>query len=460
MTTAADGEFDGFRIAIVGAGPSGFYAAESLLRAEVSIAVDLYEKLPVPFGLVRYGVAPDHPKLKSVTAVFDRICQMDGFRFVGNVQIGTDVSTSELQEYYHAVIYAYGAGKGRQLKIEGESLPGCYTAHEFVAWYNAHPDYRDLPVDLSHESATIIGQGNVALDVARILAKSPEELLSSDIAEHALQILKGSRIRTIRVIGRRGPAQVQFVSKELREFGSLDNCKPYVDSADLTFGQACELELADPCRSDTVQCIELLRKFSTNNASQQTDGRKCLFEFNWIPVVVAGDSRARSIKLQRTQLSGSAFSQVAGLCDQTREVDCGLVVSSVGYEVQALNPLQLDESGSRLSNENGRLVSDGKILDAQYATGWLKRGPQGTIGTNRADSVATVSALLSDLPSNPPQKAPIDNLFKQLSARNIRPVSLLQWQKINSFEMLNGAKSGKPRIKLTKVEDMLAIAHG
>lgn len=459
MTTKRTEKSEEFRIAIVGAGPSGFYAAESLLRADTPIAVDLYDKLPVPYGLVRYGVAPDHPKLKSVTAVFDRICQMDGFRFIGNVEIGVDVATAELQHYYHAVIYAYGMGKGRQLNIRGEDTPGCFTAHEFVAWYNGHPEYRDLPVDLSHECAIVIGQGNVALDVARILAKSPDELKSTDIAEHALQTLISSRIRTIRVIGRRGPAQVQCVSKELREFGSIDNCMPYVASADLDLSKVCEAELSDSSRADAAVCLELFREYSTKESEQRLDSRQCIFEFQWIPIEIIGDSANKSIKLQKTLLSGDAFSQVAVLSEQTRTVDCGLVISSVGYVAEALNPLQLDKSGSRLHNEDGRLKADDKNLDGQYATGWLKRGPQGTIGTNRADSVATVSALLSDLPHKVPVKAPIDELFERFSAQGVRPVSLSQWQKINAFEVQKGEASGRPRIKLTNIEEMLTIAN-
>ncbi len=441
-----------FAVAVVGAGPSGFYAAEALLRASDDISVWMFEKLPVPYGLVRYGVAPDHPKLKAVTAVFDRIAGMDGFHFCGNVEIGRDVSVAAIQEHFHAVIFAHGPASGAELGIPGEDLPGSHTAHAFVAWYNGHPDYRDLTVDLRTEAAAVIGNGNVALDVARILAKPIDELRKTDIADHALEVLAESQIRDIHVIGRRGPAQVNFVSKELREFSETEGFRSIVDPADMDLGVACKEELEDTGAGDLRLCAELLGGFVH---SSQKAPRTCHFHFHQMPVAITGDARARVLKLRLNKLIGSAFAQRAVQTNEAFDLSCGLVVSSVGYKPALLEPLALARDGRHLDHANGRLVENGTVLTGLYVTGWAKRGPNGTIGTNRGDSQETVATLLTDKPmlaANSRQNAA--SLLEKLRPQM---VTYDDWLAIDAREKTNGAKSGRPRVKLTSRSMMLSV---
>lgn len=446
---------DPLRVAVVGAGPSGFYAAESLLRADVDVDVhvDMYEKLPVPYGLVRYGVAPDHPKLKAVTAVFDRVADMEGFKFLGNVEVGKDVTIAQLDAHYHAIIFAYGVEQGNRLGIPGENLPGSFTAHAFVSWYNGHPDFRDLPVDLSTTAAAIIGQGNVALDVARILAKPVDELRRTDIADHALEVLAESRIRDIYVIGRRGPAQVQFVAKELREFATLTGCHPVVAKADLDLGPVCRHELDDPSRADAKSCFGILESFGHPGQ----DARQCHFLFNRMPVELTGDHRVRSIAIRDTKLTGDALAQRAIALDAQTKLDCGLVVGSIGYKAIGIEGLELSDNADRLQNQAGRIVTELKSGTGHYVAGWIKRGPQGTIGTNRGDSVATVDTLLSDRHMFERPKRPVSELMSDLKNADVNIVSFANWRNIDVFEAARGAKTERPRVKLTSVDEMLGV---
>lgn len=443
--------FDPLRVAVVGAGPGGFYAAESLLRADVDVRVDMYEKLPVPYGLVRYGVAPDHPKLKAVTAVFDRVADMEGFRFLGNVEVGKDVTIAQLDAHYHAIIFAYGAQRGDTLGIAGEGLAGSFTAHEFVAWYNGHPDYTDLPVDLSTKAAAIIGQGNVALDVARILAKPVDELRKTDIADHALEVLSESQIRNIYVIGRRGPAQVQFVAKELREFATITDCCAVVAKADLNFGPICRQELADPSRADAKSCMGILEGFGDPGQH----ARQCHFLFNRMPVELTGERAVRSITLKHTKLTGDPLAQRALALDAQTQLDCGLVISSIGYKAVGIEGLKLGSHADRLQNEAGRITTDLTSGTAHYAAGWVKRGPQGTIGTNRGDSVETVDALLADHHMFERQKRAVSELLSDLKDAGVQIVSFADWRNIDAFEVAKGAQAERPRVKLTTVDEML-----
>ncbi len=297
----------GPRVAIVGSGPSGFYAAEALLNAGRGIAVDMYERLPVPFGLVRFGVAPDHARLKSVTSVFTRIGQSEGFRYVGNVAIGGDIGIDDLRRYYHAVIVACGAEREKALGIPGETLAGSYSAREFVAWYNGHPDYRDLAVDLSAETAVVIGHGNVSLDAARILLKPVDELARTDIADHTLEVLAESRIRKVHIVGRRGPAQAKFTSKELREFGMFEICDTIVDPADLQLAEACAAEIAAPANMIAKSNTELMNSFRHAPAGAY---RQCYFDFYRSPIRLDGvNGRVASVTFERTRLDGAPFRQ-------------------------------------------------------------------------------------------------------------------------------------------------------
>ena len=374
------------RVAIVGSGPSGFYAAEALLRAGEDTSVDMYEKLPVPFGLVRYGVAPDHPKLKQVTSIFSRIADMPGFRFFGNIHIGRDIAVDRLGRHYHAVIFACGAERERDLGIPGESLSGSHSARGFVAWYNGHPDYRDLRVDLDCDTAAVIGQGNVALDVARILLKDPGDLQATDIADHAYEALRASRIRTVHLIGRRSPAQARFTPRELGEFAGFEDCHVTADPAELRLGPVCEAETGDPRNAAARANLQILRSFGRNG---NLASRRCRFQFMRNPVRLGGTDRVESITLERTVLTGGPFRQKCVGTGAFETVSCGLVVRCIGYRTQRLADLPVDRKTGVLKNRSGRLIDANKPLPGLYATGWAKRGPSGCGLTKVFESVGS-----------------------------------------------------------------------
>jgi ferredoxin--NADP+ reductase len=433
-----------YRVAIVGGGPSGFYAAEALLRSGQSVDVDMFERLPVPYGLVRFGVAPDHPKLKQVTRVFDRIAGMPGFRFFGAVEIGERVSVAALRSCYHAVILATGAPVGRLMDVPGEALPGSHQAGDFVAWYNGHPDFRHLRFDLGAEQAVIIGHGNVALDVARILAKTPDELRHTDIAGYALEALAASRVREIYLVGRRGPDQTRFVAKELQEFADLADCDPVVD-----LGDRPELPPSSAADSEAEATLAVLREFSTRPAAKR---RRCVFLFGLTPLGIEGGRRIRRMLFSQTR-------EWTGAVDRIHiALDCGLVFSSIGRRAAPISGIPYDEARGVHANIGGRLATDGRVLPGLYVCGWGKRGPQGTIGTNRACSVETVANVLADLPQlDEPLRRP-DRLFVATSIR--RYVDYPAWGRIDAEEVARGGARGKPREKLVSVEEMFAAAGG
>jgi ferredoxin--NADP+ reductase len=433
--TASAGEL---RIALVGSGPSGFYTTEALLRSGAPVAVDMYERLPVPYGLVRFGVAPDHPKLKLVTATFDRIAKTPGFRFVGGVTVGRDVSVEELRDNYDAVVLATGADVSRSLGIPGESLPGSHHAGEFVAWYNGHPDFMDLRFDLDHEAATIIGHGNVALDVARILAKTADELRKTDIASHALEVLAESRIREIHIVGRGGPAKAKFNSKELRDFLELSECDALIDDRGI---RPDDFEPEHPDDPELADKLSLLRAFSRQ---APTKPRRCLFRFGLLPLIVSGRSRVEKM----------SFAHRSG---DTEDIACGLVFSSVGRRTIPLAGVPYDEHRGVHANIDGRVTTDNCAIDGLYVCGWSKRGSSGTIGTNRGCGIGTAEAILADLrgrrrarPGDP------DALLARLAARVPRIVSYGDWTTLDAAEKRRGALAGKPREKFVSVSEMLA----
>jgi ferredoxin/flavodoxin---NADP+ reductase len=440
------------RVAIVGSGPSGFYAAEALLRAGIELRVDMLERLPAPFGLVRYGVAPDHPKLKEPILVYDRIARDPSFRFFGNVTVGRDVAVAELRRMHHAIVFACGAEADRRLGVAGEDLPGVHSALEFVGWYNGHPDYRDRGFDFSHEVAAIIGQGNVATDLCRVLAAPPDELARTDIAEHALAALARSRVREIHLIGRRGPAQAKFTGKELRELGELSACDACVDAADLVLNPESEAELADKSNAAAAKNLEIFRGFASQPAG--TKPKRCFFRFLRSPVLLSGDGRLERLVLARNRLEGEPFRQVARATDDTEALDCGLLFRSIGFRGLPVAELPFDEREGRLPHRDGRLVdANGVAFPGLYATGWIKRGPTGLIGTNRADSVATVRSILADLPCLDGARKPG---FSPPPGVAARLVSYGDWLRIDEAERARGSAKGKPREKFTRVEEMLS----
>lgn len=441
-------------VAIVGSGPSGFYAAEALLKSKHNITTDVYEKLPVPFGLVRFGVAPDHPKLKMVVKVFSNIAQMAGFRFLGNVQVGKDVSIEELTSHYHAVIFAYGTEVERSLNIDGEELSGSHSAREFVAWYNGHPEYSHKKFDFSGEQAVIIGQGNVALDVARILLKTQDELKETDIADYALEALSKSNIKHIHIVGRRGPVQSKFSAKELREFGTLQECNVAVKYEDFSLNEASKIEENDNSSLNIRTNLEFFRSFLSK---ETVKSRVCNFDFFRNPLSInAKSGRVNSITFQKTILKGDSFSQQSVDVDETETLSSSLVFKCIGYKAAPIEGLIYDAAGI-LVNENGRLKNDEGVISGLYATGWVKRGPSGTIGTNRADSVQTVNAILEDYDALCVSKKSPELLINKLRSTSNKIVSFSDWEALDRVEINRGKNMNKSRIKITTINEMLDV---
>ncbi|HYA20970.1 MAG TPA: FAD-dependent oxidoreductase [Burkholderiales bacterium] len=447
------------RVAVVGAGPSGFYAAEALLKSGQNVRVDMIERLPAPFGLVRYGVAPDHPKLKEAILVYSVIARLPHFDLLGNVTVGRDLKVDELRANYHGVIFACGAETDRHLGIPGEDLPGSHTATEFVAWYNGHPDYRERSFDLSAEVVVIVGQGNVAADVCRVLAKSVDELKTTDIAEHSLNALAASRVREIHVIGRRSAAQAKFTNKELKELGELPSCDAIVDPQDMQLNAESLAELEIKSNYVSAKNVEIFRSFAARGPTGKP--RRIFFHFLESPVAIKGNARIEQLVLARNRLEGVPMQQVARESGETKLLRCALLFRSIGYSGVPIPGVPFDARRGVFPTQDGRIVEGGAVITGFYAAGWIKRGPTGIIGTNRADSIATVKSLLADLPHLAPEaKAGAEGLKPLLMARRVRAVSLDDWLKIDAAEVARGQPKGKPREKFTRVAEMLKCLDG
>lgn len=441
------------KVAIVGSGPSGFYAAEALLSSpNVAANITMIDKLPTPFGLVRSGVAPDHQNLKQPIKVYDRIAQSDAMSFLGNVEVGRHLSIKDLRETHHAVIFAYGAGAERALHVPGADLKGCYSAGSFVGWYNGHPDFRDCTFDLAHDSVVIIGQGNVALDVARVLSKSVEELRKTDIAKHALEVLSESRIRDIQIIGRRGPAQAKFSPQILKEWNKIAGCQPVVRASELILNEASVSELSDKMNFFATKNLEILRSFTQIVNSDER--KSCHFRFNLDPVSVDGADVVQAVECARTSLTGPPFKQLAVDTAKRERIACGAVFSSLGFRGNPISDLPFVQSEGVVSHRAGRILDAART--GLYACGWIKRGASGTIGSNRADSLETVATLLSEIGSLDRMPKPgASGLMERLRGRSQRWTSYQDWQKIDRIEVMAGAAAEKPREKMTRVDEML-----
>ena len=447
------------RVAVVGSGPSGFYAAEALLRSARAVHVTMVERLPTPFGLVRSGVAPDHPKLKQSILVYDRISRHENFHYLGNVTVGTDVTAQELLEFYHAVIYACGAQCDRSMGIPGEDLAGSHTATEFVGWYNGHPDFRDCTFDLTQKVAVIVGHGNVAADVCRILAKPVEALRETDIAAHALDALAQCQIEEIHLIGRRGPAQAKFSAKELRELGDIPNTATSLDPKACDLGESCQKELADVNNTNAVKNVDLLKGFADPAPSDHN--RKIVFRFCLSPIEIHGKGHVEKIICTHNDLTGAPFAQQAQPNGTMEEIPCGLVFRSIGYCGVPIEGVPFDATRGVVPNEAGKVIDGGQAMPGHYVTGWFKRGPTGIIGTNRADSIETVESLLADFDGSVSEtKTGVVGLRALLQSRGVQIVDLSGWHAIDAAEIERGMAHGKPREKFTRTADMLAVAHG
>ncbi|XP_011897970.1 PREDICTED: NADPH:adrenodoxin oxidoreductase, mitochondrial isoform X5 [Cercocebus atys] len=450
------------QICVVGSGPAGFYTAQHLLKQHPQAHVDIYEKQPVPFGLVRFGVAPDHPEVKNVINTFTQTAHSGRCAFWGNVEVGRDVTVPELREAYHAVVLSYGAEDHRALEIPGEELPGVCSARAFVGWYNGLPENRELEPDLSCDTAVILGQGNVALDVARILLTPPEHLERTDITKAALGVLRQSRVKTVWLVGRRGPLQVAFTIKELREMIQLPGARPILDPADFLGLQDKIKEVPRPRKRLT----ELLLRTATEKPGPEEAARRASASRAWglrffrspQQVLPSPDGRrAAGVRLAVTRLEGVGEATRAVPTGDMEDLPCGLVLSSVGYKSRPVDPsVPFDSKLGVIPNVEGRVMD----VPGLYCSGWVKRGPTGVIATTMTDSFLTGQMLLQDLkagllPSGPrPGYAAIQAL---LSSRGVRPVSFSDWEKLDAEEVARGQGTGKPREKLVDPQEMLRL---
>jgi len=465
------------RIAVIGSGPAGFYAAGHLLKDSTGLfEVDMLERLPTPWGLVRSGVAPDHPKIKSVTRVYEKTAAHPRFRYFGNVTLGEHVSREDLLSHYHAIVYATGSPSDRPLGIPGEDLPGSHAATEFVGWYNGHPDHTDLEFDLlSAERAVVIGNGNVAIDVARMLVLAPEELTPTDTADHALEVLARSRVSEVVIVGRRGPAQAAFTNPELLELGELADADVIVDSAELERA----LAVADPNAEEDITCrrnVEILRSYAAKPPTGHD--KRIVLRFLLSPAAFLPDEHGRlgAVELVRNELVPAPGGGLRAQSTEEREtIPAGLAFRAIGYRGLPLPGVPFDERSAVISNDAGRVVDvDTRAqLPGEYVVGWIKRGPSGVIGTNKKDAQETVDAMLADLSpltasngASPANDAPVHvpadpdpaSVEQLLRTRQPELVTYEGWEAIDRHERSLGEATGRPRVKLTRIEELLRVA--
>jgi ferredoxin--NADP+ reductase len=447
-------------VAVVGSGPAGFYAAGPLLASDVQVEVDMIERLPTPWGLVRLGVAPDHPNIKAVSRVFEKIAQRPGFRFLGNVDVGRDLGHADLMHLYDAVVYAFGAQTDRRMGIPGEDLPGSWPATAFVAWYNGHPDFQGLEFDLTHERAVVVGNGNVAVDVARMLALTTEELAPTDTTDAAIAAIAGAGIREIVVLGRRGPAQAAFTTPELQELGELAGADVLVDPAELELDPASAAALEE----DTAiarRNVDVLREYAARKPAGKP--RAIRLRFCVSPVAILGDERVEAVEIVRNTLVADETGRICPVPTEEREViPCGIVLRSVGYLGFALEGVPFDAGRCTIPNHGGRVVDEtGSLVPGVYCTGWIKRGPSGVIGTNKKDATETVELLLEDVRSGRLPRAhdaTAESIDALLAERGVEPVVYAGWEAIDAVERGRGEEQGRPRVKLATWEELLAAA--
>jgi NADPH-dependent glutamate synthase beta subunit-like oxidoreductase len=432
-------------IAIIGSGPAGYYTAEAAQKAfGDDVRIDIIDRLPVPFGLIRFGVAPDHQSIKAVSNRYEKVALSDNVRFVGNISVGRDVSIEELQQLYDAVVLATGAPNDRKLEIEGADLPGVFGSAAFVGWYNGHPDFADLSPDLTGEHVVVIGNGNVALDVARILSKTREEFLGSDIVTHALDCLMQANTKRVTFLGRRGPHQIAMTPKELGELGNLTRASPFVDVADLPdIGDDALLE------PGMRKSVTHLRDFAAIPASVRAEKPiEIVFDFYALPVEIQGDGKVERLVIERTVLDNQLRSHGTGV---TYVLDCSAVISCIGYQTPPIEGVPFEHGRGRFASDEGR------ILPGLYCVGWARRGPSGTIGTNRPDGYAIAELIAADMPSGNSGKRGRIGLDEILSGRGVKPVTFSDWKKIEQAEQ-DRARDGAPREKFTSIAEMVAAA--
>lgn len=461
MTTLI-GKAAQIRVAIIGSGPSGFYAADHLLKQrEPAIAVDMYERLPTPFGLVRGGVAPDHAKIKSVTKLYSRIASHQRFSFFGNVEFGAEINRFDLSDHYHAILYAVGAQTDRKLGIAGEDLPNSYAATEFVGWYNGHPDYHVYDFDLTDiRRVAVIGVGNVAMDVARILARTPAELYGTDIADYALQALRQSAVEEIYILGRRGPAQAAFTNPEIKELGEMADADIIVDCEDASLDELSATHLKKARDRSAIRNVKILQSYVDRGLTGKS--RRIIMRFLVSPAEIMGQEKVEAMKIVKNELYLDENGHLRPRAtDQFEVLPVDMIFRSVGYRGVPLPDVPFYDRWGTIPNDQGRVLTKhqgAERLTGNYVVGWIKRGPSGIIGTNKPDAVESANCFLADLAAGDvlrPRDTRDETVLEMVRARKPTFISFDEWKILDEIELRRGADCGRSRVKFTTVEAML-----
>ena len=452
---------DPLRVAIIGSGPAAFYAADYLMKqAGLVVQIDMFDRLPTPYGLVRFGVAPDHQKIKSVVKVFEKVAIQPDFRFYGNVEFGKHLTLADFKDHYHQILYATGAQTDRRMGIPGEDLKGSFPATEFVAWYNGHPDFRDLQFDLSTERVAVVGVGNVAIDVARILSLTPKELAATDMADYAIEALSQSRVKQVYLLGRRGPAQAAFTNPEIKEVGELEDADAIVLPAEAQLDEISQADVAASNDPALKKKVEILQEYSQRQPTGKA--RKLYIRFLVSPVELSGDASGKVAKMRlvRNVLSKSDTGTISPKpTDTFEELQVGMVFRSVGYRGVPLPGVPFNDKWGVILNEKGRVIDPAtqQSLPGQYTSGWIKRGPSGVIGTNKPDSVETALGMLEDMQKGAtlqPSQPGADRIDQLVRERQPHFFSFADWLALDKLEVAKGQPLGRPRVKFTCVQEM------
>jgi ferredoxin--NADP+ reductase len=452
------------RVAVIGSGPAAFYAVEALFKqAALVVQVDMFDRLPTPYGLVRYGVAPDHQKIKSVTKVYEKLAANPRFRFFGNVELGKHVTVADLRQYYHQILYATGAQSDRRMGIPGEDLIGSHPATEFVAWYNGHPDFRDHQFDLSVERVAVVGVGNVAIDVARILSRTPQELEKTDMADYAIEVLRNSKVKEVYLLGRRGPAQAAFTNPEVKELAEMEDADVFTLPDEVQLDELSKAEMASDPDPTIQKKVEMLQGYALHQPSGKS--RKLYIRFLVSPTELIGDAKGNVTKMRTVHnmlVKSDTGTLSAKATDKTEELEVGMVFRSVGYRGAPLPDVPFNDRWGVILNEHGRVIDPDTKQPrvGEYTAGWIKRGPSGVIGTNKPDSVDTVNCMIEDLQKGAtlsPAHTDAASVEQFICSRQPRFITFADWLKLDQLEVANGAKLGRPRLKFTSVEEMLKV---
>lgn len=460
---AIGSESNPLRVAIIGSGPAGFYTVSNFLKhSDLNVEIDMFDRLPTPFGLVRGGVAPDHQKDKSVTRAYDKSASQPNYRFYGNVEFGRDMTLADLQRFYHQVVFSTGAQVDRALGIPGEDLIGSHSATDFVAWYNGHPDYAKLDFDLSCEHVAVVGIGNVAVDVARMLCRTHEELSMTDMANYAIDALKNSSVKTVTMLGRRGPAQAAFTPPEIRELAELTDANVVIAREEAALDPESRLELEASGDKNMLKNVEIVEEISASTGLEKPKQLKIRFLVS--PTEILGDEngRVRAIRVTKNEIyrtdDGSLRPRSTG---ETEEIPVGLVFRSVGYRGVALSGIPFNEDWGSLYHDAGRVTNEtGEVLPGLYCAGWIKRGPSGVIGTNKTDAQETVASMVADLEAGRVPDVPspgVADAAAFVAGAVPKLVAYGDWKAIDGEETRRGESLGRPRVKFTDIGEMLDI---